>query len=201
MSRDEEDPSDGFPDVGISARFALVLIAILSFAYALIFVVLAGDHLGAPRDQIASLILATGLLVLSYIDLRSGLLPDVLTLPLGGAGLFYAGLIGAYPIASLSGALVGYGLVAGLASLWRRTRGYEGIGLGDAKLLAAIGAWVGVTALPLVLLISSGLGIVAALIGATNASLKPNRLAIPFGPCLAIGAWFAWVTGVILPAF
>ena len=201
MSRDAEDASDGFPDVGISARYALVLIGILSFSYALIFVVLAGDQRGGPVNQMASLILATGLLVLSYIDLRSGLLPDVLTLPLGGAGLFYAGLIGGYPIASISGALVGYGLVAGLASLWRRTRGYEGIGLGDAKLLAAIGAWVGVMALPLVLLISSGLGIVAALVAATNATLRSNRMAIPFGPCLAIGAWFAWVTGVISPAF
>lgn len=200
MSRDSEDPSEEFPDVGYSARTALAGLACLSVAYALIFVFFAGDWLAAPINQIASLILAMSLLVLSYIDLRSGLLPNALTLPLGVAGLLYAGLIGGYPISSIAGALIGYGLIAGLASLWRRTRGYEGIGLGDAKLLAAIGAWVGVTALPLVLLFSSGLGIIAALIGATNAAAKTNRLAIPFGPCLAIAAWSAWVTGVILPA-
>ena len=90
------------------------------------------------------------------------------------------------------GALIGYGLIAGLAFYWSKTRGYEGIGLGDAKLLAAGGAWVGATLLPMVLLIASGLGITFALTVSQKPRPEGDRMAIPFGPALCFGIWCAW---------
>jgi len=192
VSKVPSDPSEDFPDVRISLRLALLAIIGLTGAYAVIFVLLGAGARSLPIELIASLGLATVLLLLSYIDLRTGLLPDLLTIPLGLTGLIYASLIEGYAIWSIGGAVVGYGLVAGLSSLWCRLRGYEGIGLGDAKLLGAIGAWVGLPALPIVLLIGSGLGILIALIGTQKEKTKTSRFAIPFGPFLAIGGWTAW---------
>ena len=95
-------------------------------------------------------------------------------------------------VQALVGAALGYGLIAGLAAYWRKTRGYEGIGLGDAKLLAAGGAWVGVMGLPVILLIASILGLLAGVIVSSAPQSRQARLALPFGPCLRIGIWIVW---------
>ncbi|MEL7231476.1 MAG: A24 family peptidase [Pseudomonadota bacterium] len=132
--------------------------------------------------------LAGALIALSTFDLNAHILPDVLTLPLLLAGLVMSGLCPVSLFWSGIGAAVGYGLIAGLRWLWLRRRGVEAIGLGDAKLLAAGGAWVGASGLPLMLLVASGLGLLAALLSARYFVDK----ALPFGVFLSIGIWVSW---------
>lgn len=142
----------------------------------------------------ASLVLGWTLIALSLIDLRLFRLPDAGTLPLIAVGLALsvAGLTGPPP-AHAAGAAVGYGLIWSVATLYRRLRGIEGLGLGDAKLLAAAGAWVGVTGLPSVLLWACAGGLLHAL--ARSGGALHGGLAIPFGPALALGFWITWLHG------
>ncbi|MEO1554139.1 MAG: A24 family peptidase [Pseudomonadota bacterium] len=190
-----DDPD--FPEVRTSVRTALILTIILAAIYGLLFTFLGSAHRIGPLDLIASLGLGAALLLLSYIDLRTGLLLDILTWPLVALGLGYAAHRGHLETA-LSGAVLGYFLVAGLALIWRRMRGYEGIGLGDAKLLAAGGAWVGILGLPLILLVASGTGLLAALTVSQKSRSGGDRVAIVFGPYLALGIWTVWCLGAKL---
>jgi leader peptidase (prepilin peptidase)/N-methyltransferase len=191
MQGDPDEVDGSFPEVGVAAPLAIGLTVCIAISFAVIFVALPS----APRDDgillFASLVLAAGLILLSYIDLRTGLLPDLLTVPLGLMGLGVSIYAGSWMVA-LVGGLIGYGLIAGLAAFWRAQRGYEGIGLGDAKLLAASGLWVGVFSIPLVLLIASGIGLIVALTVSKKTRRSSDQIAIPFGPFLAIGAWTAW---------
>ena len=131
--------------------------------------------------------LGWALLALAWIDWTHLRLPDVLTLPLLLAGLAAARLLdpAAAPGNALAAAL-GYGALRLIAVLYRRLRGRDGLGGGDAKLLAAAGAWVGLAGLGPVLL-------VAAIAGPGVALLRGSRLrahtAIPLGSCLALGIW------------
>jgi leader peptidase (prepilin peptidase)/N-methyltransferase len=138
----------------------------------------------------ALLVAAIGwmLLAAALVDRRTLLLPDLLTLPLGASGLVaaWAGLAPVSVLASLAGALLGFSATALIGELYRRLRGREGLGLGDAKLLAAAGAWLGPQRLPLVLLIGAASALLAAL--ATGAHRRPEE-PIPFGPWLALGFW------------
>jgi prepilin signal peptidase PulO-like enzyme (type II secretory pathway) len=168
-----------------------MMTATLAGLYAFIFVVFGRQHLTTDVELISSLGLATGLLLLSYTDLRSGLLLDILTWPLVAFGIGYAAYAGTLAFA-LYGAVIGYALIAGLGWAWRTIRGYEGIGLGDAKLLAAGGAWVGIMGLPSILLIASGTGLLVSLIVSQRSRLSQDRIAIVFGPSLAFGIWVVW---------
>lgn len=192
MSDPEGPPFDEYPDVRTKPRTALLLITSLCGLYAVIFVALGVPSKTAGIDLYASFGLAASLLVLAYIDLRTGLLLDVITLPLIAAGIAIAALSSGAWVGAIVGALVGYGLIAGVGYIWRRLRGYEGIGLGDAKLLAAGGAWVGVAQLPVILLFASFLGLVMALIVSRNPQESGDQTAIPFGPALGLGIWIAW---------
>jgi len=151
---------------------------------------LAGDAVLMP----GTCLLGWALLLLGAIDRRIGLLPDMLTLPLVVAGLL-AGLFepGA-PLADRAiGAAVGYLLFAGLAFAYRRLRGRDGLGLGDAKLLAAGGAWLGWQALPWVILVGAGAALVVTLIAARGEVSR--HTAIAFGPWLAFGIWLMRLIG------
>lgn len=132
------------------------------------------------------------LLALAWIDWRHLLLPDALTLPLLLAGLGVAAARGGdATLDSVLGATLGFLVLAGLAALYRRLRGGEGLGGGDAKLLAAGGAWLGATALPWVVLAAALLGIALALAMARG---RPSAtLAVPFGPPLALAIFLAWM--------
>ncbi|MFZ1429036.1 MAG: A24 family peptidase, partial [Geminicoccaceae bacterium] len=129
------------------------------------------------------------LLALALIDLRAWLLPDTLTLPLLAAGLAAAAM-GLPPGTSLAnavgGAAAGYAALAGLGYVYRRLRGREGLGLGDAKLLGAAGAWLGLDSLPWVVLAAALLGLVLAL---TQRQPMRAETAVPFGPALALAFW------------
>lgn len=130
------------------------------------------------------------LLTLAALDARHFWLPDRLTLTLGAAGLLVGGL--ATGVALVDRVI---GAAAGFASLWaigagyRRLRGREGLGGGDPKLLAAIGAWLGWLALPFVLLAASLLGLGAALLGGDLRRDRP----LAFGAALAAGAVPGWL--------
>jgi leader peptidase (prepilin peptidase) / N-methyltransferase len=139
-------------------------------------------------------ILGWWLLVLGWIDLRRWLLPDVLTLPLILAGLAAALVFDPGTLTQRAlGAAAGYTALCVVAWLYRKARGREGLGEGDVKLFAAAGAWVGVGALPQVILIAAAAGLVAAA-GLRLAGVRLGAAsALPFGPFLAMATWLLWL--------
>jgi leader peptidase (prepilin peptidase)/N-methyltransferase len=165
----------------ISARYPAV--ELLGGAVA----VLVAWRFGYSAALAAGLFYAWALLALTFIDLDTQLLPDDITLPLLWAGLI-ANLFGTF--ANLSSAVLG--AAGGYLILWsvywafRLIAKKEGMGYGDFKLLAAIGAWTGWQVLPVVVVISAGLG---AVIGSAALFLSKRGVdtRIPFGPYLALG--------------
>ena len=138
-------------------------------------------------DFLATPVLATVLAALTRIDVREHRLPDRLTLPLLVLGLaLAAGRTASVPFAELAGASAGFLLFWALGEVHYRLRGIEGLGLGDAKLLAAAGAWLGWRDLPALILI-------AALGGLAAAFLHWDRRRIAFGPWLALAFLVLWL--------
>lgn len=128
------------------------------------------------------------LVYLAYIDLRTFRLPDVVTLPLILSGLLVSGLSNQGFVSfqdSAIGATLGYLSLWLLNSLYRFAKQQDGIGMGDAKLLAALGAWLGWFALPGILLMASLTGLIGGLIW-LKWNKQNHRSAFPFGPFLAI---------------
>ena len=144
---------------------------------------------------LASVVLALPLAALSAIDVREYRLPDVLTLPLAAAGVLVSWWLAPaslwWTIASM---VIGFALLAGLGMLYRHLRNREGLGLGDAKLFAASGAWLGLEGLPGVLLVACGAAIVALLVAAWRSQISATTR-VPFGPFLAFGTWIIWLYG------
>jgi len=144
----------------------------------------------------AALVLSWALIALTMIDYDTCLLPDPITLPLMWLGILcaYAGIT---PV-SLGDAVIG--AVAGYLTLWsvywlfKLLTGKEGMGYGDFKLLAALGAWLGWQMIPLVILLSSFVG---AIVGITLLATKIVKRdeGIPFGPYLATAGWIALLWG------
>ncbi len=126
------------------------------------------------------------LVALAWIDARRGLLPDRLTLPLLWLGLL-VNLDGALvPLRdAVLGAVAGYAFLAGIAAGFRLLTGREGMGGGDVKLLAALGAWLGWAALPQVVLAASALALAVAVLRRLAGGLQPGQ-AFSFGPFLAL---------------
>lgn len=152
-------------------------------------------HFGLTPQGGALVVLTWALIALTFIDLDHQLLPDSITLPLLWLGLL---LNSQQVFTSLESAV--YGAVAGYLVLWavywlfKLVTGKEGMGYGDFKLLAALGAWGGVQILPLVILLSSVVGVVLAF---SLIALRRHRAQnpLPFGPYLAIAGWIALVWG------
>ncbi|MEW6390749.1 MAG: A24 family peptidase [Pseudomonadota bacterium] len=145
---------------------------------------------------LATALLGWWLLLIALLDAEHFWLPDLLTIPLGLAGLALTiGALGQPPLPQVIGAIVGYGALALIAKVYEAVRGREGLGGGDPRLLGAIGAWVGWEALPSVLIwaCAAGLSLVAAKLIARR-RFDPAA-ALPFGVFLAIGAWLTWWTG------
>ncbi|MFC3283215.1 prepilin peptidase [Litchfieldella rifensis] len=141
------------------------------------------------------------LLALAAIDFRTQLLPDAITLPLLWAGLTYHLLFQPLMLQSaVIGAMAGYLALWGFYWLFKLVTGKEGMGYGDFKLLAALGAWLGWQYLPLLLILSAGVG---ALVGiAVQLAMPRLRGApMPFGPFLAMAGWIALLAGTPLMAW
>lgn len=153
---------------------------------------------GLGYQSLAALAFTALLVAMSGIDLRTTLLPDDLTLPLLWLGLLLSLVpVFAAPTQAILGAVVGYLSLWSVYWAFKLLTGKEGMGYGDFKLLAAIGAWCGVSAILPVLLISS---LVGAVIGSIWLALKGRDRAtpIPFGPYLAIAGWIQLFWGADL---
>jgi len=154
----------------------------------------------------ALLFLGWTLIVLAIIDARTLILPDCLTLPLIALGVCYAAWINAVPgasasdraleaIYSLAAAAGGFLLMALVAKIFRSIRGIEGLGLGDAKLLAAAGAWLGLAALPTVILLAAAGALLITVISRRLSQSQDPLKPVPFGPYLAGGTWIVALYG------
>ncbi|WP_313316213.1 prepilin peptidase [Stutzerimonas nitrititolerans] len=143
----------------------------------------------------AMLLLTWGLLAMSMIDVDHQLLPDSLVLPLLWLGLIVNsfGLFASLEDA-LWGAVVGYLALWSVYWLFKLVTGKEGMGYGDFKLLAMLGAWGGWQVLPLIILLSS---VVGAVLGTVMLRMQKaeSGTPIPFGPYLAIAGWVALLWG------
>jgi leader peptidase (prepilin peptidase)/N-methyltransferase len=171
-------------------------VAMVGAAMAMAAVALCGELRLSSAPGVA---LGWGLLTLAAVDAATQRLPNALTLPLIGLGLvaavwgrtsrpFDTGVLLDHGV----GAIVGYASFAGVAVAYRRIRGRDGLGLGDAKLAAAAGAWLGALALPLTVLIACALAF--GWVGARW--LRRGRAVLleplPFGPPLAAAIWLVW---------
>ena len=165
-------------------------------------------HFGFGWPALATMGFVWAMIVLALIDLDTFYLPDNITLPLIWAGLL-THVIKLFPDVGLTAAVIG--AVAGYLCLWsvfwvfKFATGKEGMGYGDFKLLAAIGAWLGWQALPLVILLSS---VVGALVGVALIFLRRQSrdIPIPFGPYLVVAGlialfWGSTITSMYLDAF
>ena len=165
----------------ISPRYPLVelLTAIASIA---VISVYGYTWLGA-----AALVFTWSIIALTFIDFDTQLLPDQITLPLLWLGLT-VNLLGGFTdlTSAVVGAMVGYLVLWSIYWAFKLITGKEGMGYGDFKLLGAMGAWFGWQTLPMLVLISSIVGI---LLGGTFLLVRRSREAIPFGPYLAIAGW------------
>ncbi|WP_336269025.1 MULTISPECIES: prepilin peptidase [Vreelandella] len=135
------------------------------------------------------------LLALAVIDFRTQLLPDVITLPLLWSGLLFQLLFQPFMLPdAVIGVMVGYLSLWSFYWLFKLVTGKEGMGFGDFKLLAALGAWLGWGFLPLILILSAGLG---AVVGLTAQACAPRLRGkpLPFGPFLALAGWVALLVG------
>lgn len=150
---------------------------------------------GLSSQSFYALVFSYSLLVLTGIDIHEKLLPDQITLPLLWLGLF-ANLNGQF--VSLHDAVIG--AIAGYLSLWtvfwafKLITGKEGMGYGDFKLLAALGAWMGWQMLPMIILLSTAVGALVGIAGILLA-VRNKEMPIAFGPFLAAAGWIAFVWG------
>ncbi|WP_287124634.1 A24 family peptidase [Chromohalobacter sp.] len=178
----------------ISAQYPLVELTAGLLLFSVVMV-----H-GATWSALAWGGLCLALLVVAVIDLRTQLLPDIITLPLLWAGLVYQLVFQPYWLGNaVIGALAGYLLLWGFYWLFKWITGKEGMGYGDFKLLAALGAWFGWTMLPILLILSAGLGaVIGGLLQLTHPRLR--GMPLPFGPFLALAGWVAVLFGAPLRA-
>jgi leader peptidase (prepilin peptidase)/N-methyltransferase len=173
----------------ISIRYPSIelLTAVLSFGVAW--------HFGFGLQVLPALLLTWALIALSFIDIDEQLLPDDITLPFLWLGLF-CNLFALYTdvYSSLIGAMAGYMTLWLVYISFKILTGKEGMGHGDFKLLALLGAWLGWEILPLTIILSSFCGAIIG-IGMIIFAGHDRKQAIPFGPYLAIAGWIALIWG------
>jgi leader peptidase (prepilin peptidase)/N-methyltransferase len=173
----------------IGLRYPLVELATAGLSAAIAW------HFGFGWETATALLLTWALIALSMIDFDHQLLPDAITLPFLWLGL----VISLVPLfadsrSAIIGAAAGYLVLWGIYHLFRLLTGKEGMGYGDFKLLALLGAWMGWQALPVIVILSSLVGAVAGvamilLLG------RDRQLPIPFGPYLAAAGWITLLWG------
>jgi len=175
----------------ISRRYPAVELLTCAVTVAALF------RFGVTPTTLAAWVFLWSLTALTFIDFDTQLLPDNITLPLLWAGLV-ANVAGFLPGVSLRDAVIG--AIAGYLALWtiywlfKLIRGKEGMGYGDFKLLAAVGAWLGWQMLPLIVLLSSVVGAVIGL-GLVAFKGRDHQIPLAFGPYLAIAGAIALFFG------
>ena len=156
---------------------------------------------GASYQGLAALIITWALITLTGIDFDEHLLPDCITLPLLWAGLI-ANSFGVFTDleSALWGAVVGYLSLWSVYWIFKIITGKEGMGFGDFKLLAALGAWLGWSYLPTIILLSSVVGLVFAILFMLFSGNKKGA-PIAFGPYLAVAGWLCLFIGPEILSF
>ena len=142
-----------------------------------------------------SVVLGAALIVVTEIDRKSFRLPDPITITLVLGGLMAAAILGSSVPWHLFSAVLGLVVIIEVDQAYRAVRGVAGIGLGDAKLFAASGAWLGAAALPSVLLWACLLALLLLVVARAAGRKLDASTAIPFGPFLAFGTWLVWCLG------
>jgi len=162
-----------------------------------IAVAACGAALAPHGALIMTVVLGWTLALLACIDVLALRLPDLVTLPLMVAGLLLGPPLLATPFDDrLIGAAVGYGVIAALGWTFARLRGREGIGLGDAKLLACAGAWLGWRPLPNLVLIAAAGGLIWVALGVLRRGKTALMAPIPFGAPLSGAFWILWLLAI-----
>ena len=176
-------------EAAISPRYPLIELA------AALMAVMAAVRFGVSPEVLFAMALGWALLALAVIDLEHQLLPDDITLPflwLGIALNFFNVFTDLH--ASVLGAILGYGALWSVYIVYKLVTGKAGMGHGDFKLLALLGAWLGWQLLPLIIISASLLGAIIG-IGMIIFRAHDKDIPIPFGPYLAIGGWIAMLWG------
>lgn len=182
-----------FCDAKISPRYFVVELLTAALAVALLY------RFGLTPAFFVSFVFVAALIVISFIDLDVRIVPDVISLPGIGLGLLVAvvnyflltdsSLILPSPVSSLLGIIIGGGFLLLVAWAYESLTGVEGMGGGDVKLLAMIGAFLGWPSIPITLFLGSLAG---SVIGLSFMAFKgfDRRYALPFAPFLCVGALF-----------
>ncbi len=171
----------------ISVRYPLIELFTMLSSLCVLYVC------GPTVEMLCGLFLTWMLITLAMIDFDSQLLPDRFTLPLAAVGL----ALNSFGLLTTPTQAI-WGYVIGFLSLWlvyyafKLLTGKEGMGYGDFKLLAALGAWMGPLMLPLTILLSSLLG---AIIGLVLLKIRKENIPFAFGPYIAIAGWIAFLWG------
>ena len=176
--------------IAISLRYPLV-----ELLTGLVFAICAWKF-GVTWTALAAMVFSAYLIAMIFIDADTQLLPDQLTLPLMWGGIVFH--LAAYLLQadwgittlvdSLLGAIVGYLSLWSIFQLFKLATGKEGMGYGDFKLLAALGAWLGIGVLPIIIIMSALVGLIFAII----MKVAKNQ-PMPFGPYLAISGWLVLI--------
>ena len=147
--------------------------------------------------QFAVLLLFGTLLVgLSTVDFKHMIIPDLIVIPGLILGLYLMPLFGHHVVSVVGGAMLGFLLFYFIRLIFYKMRGYHGMGFGDVKLLAMLGAWCGVLMLPLIILISS-FAAIPVFIARRFLTSTENSEPLPYGPFLAFGGWLCFLYGHI----
>jgi len=173
----------------------------LSTAMAVCGVVALWAAVAMPWTFLLPITLGFGwlLVVAATVDALEFRLPDILTLSIVATGLGVAALVAREQFLShLIGAAVGYAVFAGFAFAYRKLRGRDGLGMGDAKLIAGGGAWLGWEALPSIVLVASVLGLLWYGVLAIMRGRGALAERIPFGVPLCLAIWIIWLYGPLL---
>ena len=171
----------------ISIRYPLIELLTLVSSLTVVAV------FGASVQMILGLIFTWVLIALTFIDFDTQLLPDRFTLPLAALGLgINSFAIYTTATAAIWGYLIGFLCLWVVYYLFKLITGKEGMGYGDFKLLAALGAWMGPLLLPLIVLLSS---VVGAIIGIVLMKMRGENQPFAFGPYIAIAGWIAFLWG------
>lgn len=163
----------------------------------LVMIVWAAVFLPAG-EVLASAVLAPALLALAWTDWKYFWLPDRITLPMIAVGLVVSAWKEAnIPVDAVVGSAVGFLSLTGINMAYRAWRGRDGLGGGDAKLMAAAGAWLGWPSLPTLLLVASVTALGVVLVWRLRGATITAETAFPFGVPLAAGFWLVWVHGAV----
>jgi len=196
---DDKTTNDVAPEPEHGGVPTAMTLALPPYVGAVLSAIIAGWGLtvvwGQPMPVIlATLLLGATLTALSVIDMRSLTLPDWLTLPLTAIGLaFIAVYVPQQWMWHAGAAALGFLLLWGIGEAYWRLRQVDGLGMGDAKLFAAVGAWTGLEGLLSALLIATFAALLAVVIMRVS-----RKTALPFGPFLALGLWVTWLYGPVI---